>query len=157
MDKSVEKLLREAIKASDRTTHAVRAFVYFLFLQLAFTTIALFLWFVSTGNLLDPIVWLQWVAYLVWFLGVLISSWVGWSELKASEVPEISGNVRETKSPTVDEWPKIDSKYVRVDATPTTSRPGANLGIDPTGRIVCMKCGVWEMVDDGRCLACDTQ
>ena len=46
---SVEELLKQAIAASDRTTaasnrttHAIRAFVLFIFIQLGFTTVAAF-------------------------------------------------------------------------------------------------------------------
>lgn len=54
MDNSrIESLLEESIRASNRTTHAVRAFVRFLFIQLVAITLAGFV--VAFANIVDPV------------------------------------------------------------------------------------------------------
>jgi len=91
--------LRElAIAAQDRTTHAVRALVRFIFIQLVATTFAAVLWAFAVaavdpaqcvlyGDYCEPIVWLQIFAVLVWLVGVIASSNAGWDELRKSEIP----------------------------------------------------------------------
>ena len=88
---SVEELLKQSIAASDRTTaasdrttRAVRAFVRFLFIQLVAITIAIFLNTVATLDYQNPIIALQLVAFLVWLVGLIWSSYAGWSELELS-------------------------------------------------------------------------
>jgi hypothetical protein len=81
---SVEELLKQAIAASDRTTFAIRAFVLFLFLQLAFTSIAaVFVWFGYTAY--NGFGWVI-VGLVIFALGVIVSSVVGWSEIGMSGV-----------------------------------------------------------------------
>ena len=81
---SVEELLKQAIAASNRTTLAVRAFVLFLFLQLTFTSIAaVFVWYgYSAYNGFGWVV----VGLVIFALGVIVSSVVGWSEIGMSGV-----------------------------------------------------------------------
>jgi hypothetical protein len=88
------KLLEKNIEASNRTTHAVRAFVRFLFIQLSFLTAAAVLWqlglaFPDENNCTAFGCQPNWfvsllVAGLV-IAGVLISSSVGWAELSLSD------------------------------------------------------------------------
>lgn len=96
--------LQEVIYAQNRTTHAVRALVRFLFIQLASISIA---WVISsladksvnvyecsrTGTSCNPNGFLSFVAVVVWIVGLFISSNIGWRELNASDIPgEHSGN-----------------------------------------------------------------
>ena len=89
--------LNDLIRAQNRTTHAVRAFVRFLFIQLTGITLAVFLWNVSlafideqacfqygdncTGN-----AFLQFMAGIVWLVAVILSSRAGWDELNKSNI-----------------------------------------------------------------------
>ena len=87
----------DLIRAQNRTTHAVRAFVRFLFIQLTGITLAVFLWNISlafideqacyeygdkcTGN-----AFLQFMAGVVWLVAVILSSRAGWDELNKSNI-----------------------------------------------------------------------
>ena len=89
--------IREMIRAQNRTTHAVRAFVRFLFIQLSATTAAIAIWNISnafinqedcrlygdncTGN-----GFLQFVAAVTLIGGIIWSSVAGWDELGKSKV-----------------------------------------------------------------------
>jgi hypothetical protein len=89
--------IKDLIKAQNRTTHAVRAFVSFLFLQLSFTTFAVFIYAISDA-FADPYKCqeygtncggngaIRFIAIVIWITGVVISSRSGWSELEKSEV-----------------------------------------------------------------------
>jgi hypothetical protein len=89
MDSSrIESLLEESIRASNRTTHAVRAFVRFLFIQLVAITISGFV--IAFANLVDPVeppVILLVFAGAIWVGGVIFSSIEGWAEVAKSNVP----------------------------------------------------------------------
>jgi len=92
-----ETTLDDLVRAQNRTTHAVRAFVRFLFIQLTGITLAVFLWNISlafideqacfqygdncTGN-----AFLQFLAAIVWIVAVIWSSSAGWDELNKSYV-----------------------------------------------------------------------
>jgi hypothetical protein len=89
--------IERLIEAQDRTTHAVRAFVRFLFIQLSGLTAAYVVWnwsmsFVdqqkcySNGTNCGGNTFLQIFAILIWIVSVFLSSRAGWSELKKSEV-----------------------------------------------------------------------
>ena len=94
---STETTLEDLVRAQNRTTHAVRAFVRFLFIQLTGITLAVFLWNISlefvneqdcfqygdncTGN---P--FLQLLAGAVWIGAVILSSRAGWEELHKSNI-----------------------------------------------------------------------
>jgi len=94
---STETTLEDLVRAQNRTTHAVRAFVRFLFIQLTGITLAVFLWNISlefvneqdcfqygdncTGN---P--FLQFLAGAVWIGAVILSSRAGWEELHKSNI-----------------------------------------------------------------------
>jgi hypothetical protein len=89
--------LLDVIESQNRTTHAVRAFVRFLFIQLSATTLAIFLW-----NLSNIVVdtsecvynsencggngFLQFVAIATLLVGIVWSSNAGWSGLSKSEI-----------------------------------------------------------------------
>lgn len=85
------------IAAQNRTTHAVRAFVRFLFIQLTGITLAVFFWNLSTitvdqqscfvrGTNCTGNPFLQLVAIAVWVAAVILSSRAGWSELEKSKI-----------------------------------------------------------------------
>ena len=89
--------MERSIQASDRTTHAVRAFVRFLFLQLSATTLAFIVWNLSQSGI-DPYEcarygekcsgnsFFEFVAFGIFVVGVIYSSREGWRELDASEI-----------------------------------------------------------------------
>lgn len=74
--------LDDVVAAQNRTTHAIRAFVRFIFIQLAMTTLAFVVY--SQGDTPAYAV----VSGLIWLVGVVISSVVGQSELTKSDVPD---------------------------------------------------------------------
>ena len=85
------------IRAQNRTTHAVRAFVRFLFIQLTGISLALILWNLSTlsinqqdcvdyGSHCSGETSLQAVAGLVWVISIFLSSRAGWNELDKSNI-----------------------------------------------------------------------
>lgn len=91
------KTLDDLILAQNKTTHAVRAFVRFLFIQLTGITLAFFLWnlslaFVNSNDCLQSgencsgNAGLQFLAVGVWIVTVVLSSKAGWEELKKSEI-----------------------------------------------------------------------
>jgi hypothetical protein len=91
------KLLEKNIEASNRTTHAVRAFVRFLFIQLSFLTAAAVLWqlglaFPDENNCTAfgcaPNGFMSAFVLLLVITGLIISSIAGWSELERSNMPE---------------------------------------------------------------------
>lgn len=85
------------IAAQNKTTHAVRAFVRFLFIQLTGITLAVFIWNLSTisvdqqscfvrGTNCEGNSFLQLMAVAVWVAAVILSSRAGWSELEKSNI-----------------------------------------------------------------------
>ena len=87
----------ELIEAQNRTTHAVRAFVRFLFIQLSGISLAVVLWNLSlssvnqqecfnSGEKCGANSFLQITAVLVWIVSVIWSSIAGWDELDKSKV-----------------------------------------------------------------------
>jgi hypothetical protein len=93
--------LGDVIVAINRTTHAVRAFVLFLFYQLMATTVAFALYLLAgvvgnsnkecsnfsreVGNC-APNAFLLSIAFFIWIAGVLYSSSIGWQEIKKSDI-----------------------------------------------------------------------
>ena len=77
------KTIDDLIRAQNRTTHAVRAFVRFLFIQLTGITLVVFLWNLSltTGNSS-----IQGLAGIIWIATVIWSSYAGWEELNKSNI-----------------------------------------------------------------------
>ena len=91
------KSIEDLIQAQNRTTHAVRAFVRFLFIQLTGITLAAFLWNLSTafidqqecfrsGSNCNGNGFLQFLAVVTVIVSVVWSSNAGWSELQKSEI-----------------------------------------------------------------------
>jgi hypothetical protein len=89
-----EDLLREVIRASNRTTRAVRAFVRFLFIQLTAITLAVLVF--QLGSLTQDTSQCSfgvcppspgWTIFagLIWVVGVIWSSRAGWMELEQSD------------------------------------------------------------------------
>ena len=87
--------IERLIAAQNRTTHAVRAFVRFLFIQLAGITFTVILWNFSLmfvdeqkcfdyGDYCDGNPFLQFMAVAVLIGTVIWSSRVGWEELEKS-------------------------------------------------------------------------
>ena len=92
-----DKQFDALVEAQNKTTHAVRAFVLFLFIQLSGITAAYVVWTLSmsfvdqqkcysNGTNCEGNAFLQIVAILIWIVSVILSSRAGWSELKKSEV-----------------------------------------------------------------------
>ena len=91
------KTIDDLIRAQNRTTHAVRAFVRFLFIQLSAMTLGLFIWNLAAASA-DPEACayegtnctgnssLQVIAGLVFLGGIIWSSAAGWSELEKSNI-----------------------------------------------------------------------
>lgn len=90
--------LDDVVAAQNRTTHAIRAFVRFLFIQLsAVTAGVLLLNFANQASTsYDCVEYgscggsnaLTILAVLVIFAGVIVSSNVGWAELRKSNIPD---------------------------------------------------------------------
>jgi len=91
------KTIDDLIRAQNRTTHAVRAFVRFLFIQLTGITFAVFLWQLSltfideqdcfqSGDNCTGNAGVQFLAGIIWIATVLWSSYAGWEELNKSNV-----------------------------------------------------------------------
>jgi hypothetical protein len=89
------------IAATNRTTHAIRAFVLFLFYQLSALTMAFPVYFFAgvvgnnnqqcsdlareNGNC-PPNGFLLFVAIAIWIIGFVYSSNIGWKEIRKSEI-----------------------------------------------------------------------
>jgi hypothetical protein len=78
------KTIDDLIRAQNRTTHAVRAFVRFLFIQLTGITCAVFLWNLSIAVEGNTVI--EFLAAGVWLGAVIWSSYAGWEELHKSNV-----------------------------------------------------------------------
>jgi hypothetical protein len=76
--------IESLIQAQNKTTHAVRAFVRFLFIQLTGITLAAFLWFTSLN--FEGNSFLAFLAVVVWIVSVIWSSVAGWGELDKSNI-----------------------------------------------------------------------
>ena len=91
------KTIDDLIRAQNRTTHAVRAFVRFLFIQLTGITLVVFLWNLSltlideqdcfqSGDNCTGNTSIQLLAGIIWIATVIWSSYAGWEELNKSNV-----------------------------------------------------------------------
>ena len=96
------KLLEKNIEASNRTTHAVRALVLFLFIQLSFLTAAAVLWqlglaFPDENNCsilgCEPNGVVTFLVVALVIAGVVISSMAGWEEIRKSNVEYVADDV----------------------------------------------------------------
>jgi len=91
------KNTQDLIRAQNKTTHAVRAFVRFLFIQLSGLTLVYFTWNLSAisidpnecaryGDKCEGNLFFQVLAILIWIGTVIFSSRAGWSELEKSDI-----------------------------------------------------------------------
>ena len=91
----------DLINAVNRTTHAVRAFVLFLFYQLSSITVAVFFYLVAgaIGNSNEecdstlralggcpPNAFFLFLAVVTWLGGIIYSSAIGWKEIEKSNL-----------------------------------------------------------------------
>lgn len=81
----IEQLLREIVISTSKTTHAVRAFVRFLFIQLSATTLAGLVIISSNLFSTEPNDALFFFGVLIYIGGVVWSSKAGWDELSQSD------------------------------------------------------------------------
>ena len=97
IEEKSELTLADVVRAQNRTTHAVRAFVRFLFIQLTSTTLGVFLWNLSnlfineqkcidSGDNCGGNGFLQFIAVITILAGIFWSSNAGWSELSKSDI-----------------------------------------------------------------------
>lgn len=153
---SVERLLIEQIKASNRTTRAVRAFVRFLFIQLVFITAALGINVLGTVfqdpaecayGICPPNTGAQILAGVVWLIGVFWSSAAGFSELGLSDVPS-SPTIRADRRKAENLKPSKGSlKSTRADKRADNGgRQCSNCGsLLDEGAIACVNCDSWQI------------
>ena len=80
------ELLRANIEASNRTTHAVRAIVRFVFLQLTITTVVGVLYAIGAATNSNQV--FVPLASLTWIAGTLYAGYTARRDLKASAVPK---------------------------------------------------------------------
>jgi hypothetical protein len=102
-------LLRESVAASNRTTHAVRALVRFLFIQLSAVTLAAVpIYF----GIADQRVELIFFGVFVWLIGLFWSSYAGWDELDKSNPDKIENrglSFEDAQRPAQDQRDLIDT------------------------------------------------
>jgi hypothetical protein len=91
------KGFEDLIEAQNRTTHAVRAFVRFLFIQLSGLTLAVFIWNISNlfidqqecfnyGRQCSGNGFFRFLAVVIGFITIYWSSDAGWKELEKSKI-----------------------------------------------------------------------
>lgn len=85
-NQELAELLRANIEASNRTTHAVRAIVRFVFLQLTLTTVVGVLYAVGAATNLNQV--FVPLASVTWIAGTLYTGYTARRDLKASAVPK---------------------------------------------------------------------
>lgn len=100
MQQDQSKLIIELIKATNRTTRSVRAFVLFFFIQLIALTIALLVYQIGNAfqdssdcsyGICQPNPVTSVFAVLIWVTGVLVSSYKGFVELNLSKLRQPIG------------------------------------------------------------------
>jgi hypothetical protein len=143
--------VRELILATNRTTHAVRAFVSFLFIQLAAITIALAVNFLGqvtqdtsecAYGICPPNDTATFIAGLIWIAGVVWSSNVGWKELGLSKVPSESAS-----APAKETGAQSDAASKAANSKNSPEREGSDTK-------KCSKCGYSTPKLDYSCLYC---
>jgi hypothetical protein len=97
-ENDVNDLVAKSITAQNSTTHAVRAFVRFLFIQLSFYTAAFMVWqigllFIDPNENCNifgctPSGFFYFVTAVLIILGIWIASRAVWHELELSQVPK---------------------------------------------------------------------
>jgi hypothetical protein len=145
-----QDLLVEVIAASNRTTRAVRAFVRFLFIQLTFTTAAVFIWNMGSqfqdpsecyAGACGPNGAALFFAVLVWIIGVISSSIAGWKELSYSDIPSLPTISRPKTQDTSESVARVSKSVpTRNKASRTCHHCGAELA--PTA-VACVACDNW--------------
>lgn len=90
------ELMIEIIQSSNRTTHAIRAIVRFFLVQLSFTTLAYFVYFLNQFTIdveecgpyekCSPSSFGSFLVFVVFAVGVFISSRLAWAELERSNI-----------------------------------------------------------------------
>ncbi len=91
------QLQQESIRATNRTTHAIRALVLFIFYQLAASTAAAFFYGIGLGitsssdecqnsGICEPNAFFIVVSALIFLGGVIFSSMKGWEEIGKSDL-----------------------------------------------------------------------
>ena len=82
---NLDESTKQIILAQNRTTHAIRAVVRFLFIQLTAITLALIIG--AFGNAIDN-GFMIFIAAVIYIVGIIWSSNAGWSELGKSNIPK---------------------------------------------------------------------
>lgn len=142
-----QDLLVEVIAASNRTTRAVRAFVRFLFIQLTATTASVFIWNLGSqfqdpsqcyAGICEPNGAALFLAVVVWIVGVIWSSFAGWTELAYSDIPSLPTASRpKTEVPSESESRAAKS----VPSSRKALRPCPHCGAElPPIAIACVAC-----------------
>jgi hypothetical protein len=82
---NLDESTRQIILAQNRTTHAIRAVVRFLFIQLTAITLAFVIG--GLGSALGN-AFVIFIAVVIYIVGIIWSSNAGWSELEKSNIPK---------------------------------------------------------------------
>lgn len=160
---NVERLLIEQIKASNRTTRAVRAFVRFLFIQLVFITAALGINVLGTVfqdpaecayGICPPNTGAQVLAGFVWLIGVFWSSAAGFSELGLSEVPSIP-KLR-TDRTSIHKLRTDRSRVENIEPPKASPKSRKAETQSDDGERRCSNCGYQLNEGDVACVNCDS-
>ena len=82
---NLDESTKQIILAQNRTTHAIRAVVRFLFIQLTAITLAFVIGGLGSafGN-----AFVIFIAVVIYIIGIVWSSNAGWSELEKSNIPK---------------------------------------------------------------------
>ena len=82
---NLDESTKQIIFAQNRTTHAIRAVVRFLFIQLTAITLAFIIG--GLGTALEN-AFVIFIAVVIYIIGIVWSSNAGWSELEKSNIPK---------------------------------------------------------------------
>lgn len=82
---NLDESTKQIILAQNRTTHAIRAVVRFLFIQLTAITLAFIIG--GLGSALGN-AFVIFIAVVIYIIGIIWSSNAGWSELEKSNIPK---------------------------------------------------------------------
>ena len=82
---NLDESTKQIILAQNRTTHAIRAVVRFLFIQLTAITLAFVIG--GLGSALGN-AFVIFIAVVIYIIGIVWSSNAGWSELEKSNIPK---------------------------------------------------------------------
>lgn len=143
-------LLQDSIRASNRTTHSVRALVRFLFIQFAGYTLAAFVIGVAlAAGAAEGIVF----GAIISVLSLVFAFTAGWSELKMSEVPPmrvISSKVATGNTPRHNandaplEWRDENKAAATGQGVSATEKICENCGaVAPINAVACVECDKW--------------